>query len=1260
MPVSAPLESPASTFTPPIHPNAICGRADLVRALAHGDDALLAAVAAKLGYERRGGVPDRTVVGTATEGVDIDPTVPTGDARSAPAVAPSALDAATFWRLVGRTQNPDAPPSALDDGPVELPTWRERPAELARARPLAEWRELLPRLRVSLAGLSDIGALDIAVIVRRLGRGESLHQLPRARRRRWGQSLQIIEDRSDHLVPYWDDQEAVRHRLQQLFPRYAVEHALWFEGLKQPVWAEKTHRREPYRPPIPGSLVVVLGDLGCLLRGAVAERRHWLELGRRLRADRCRILALTPAPRCPAELQSVWTLLTWERHPAEPDDAGRKQAVQRLLALAGNSLRLEPGLLRELRLLIGADAGAESEVWQDPSVVSRSAVAATLSPDDAEQRRKSFLDEPSEIRQRVMALQRSWRAGLPSEIWFAELQALTPKQRLQLASAEDGRDSSDFISALGRQAAGVRGASPAPGAMAWFRDVAPWLRRDYLEDPELRDYFHYIWADILRRDPRQKPPAGLDPARVPIRYPVRRVNLSQVGDILHLAYSRAADVEGSPLAFVETSNGFISVQAAVVEAIPSRDSNAFWEAGEPPTWAKRWGWDEYGAWVEFEIEGEGGDGVTQRMRWIEPGSFMMGSPEDEPERSDSEGPRHEVAICDGFWLFDTACTQALWAVVTGDDPSVFKGPDRPVERVSWDDARLFIDSINSRLPGLALGLPSEAKWEYACRAGTDTPFSFAETAVLSTEDGVVLVSEDGFLLAVENPISPDRINYNGKYTYNVNYTHDGSHTHDGSYTHDDGMKGKFREETLPVKALAPNGWGLYQMHGNVWEWTQDHWHDNYAGAPSDGSAWTDASVSSDAGRVVRGGCWASSAGSCRSAFRLRNRPDNRSNILGFRPARTKGCEHKPAQPRERSVVAGSDGPEGGGLGSEQATEPQALVLLLDGHHEASAPLSKAARLEIRTDREVLTLRRAPKPGWASAIGRDRFGLWADLRVEPESGEPVIQRLRWIPPGRFEMGSPEDEPGRFEYEGRSHTVVIERGYWLFDTPCTQALWEAVMGKNPSRFRTSDRPVERVSWSDAQDFLERLNKHFEKDSEDEFGQQAFALPGEAQWEYACRAGTDTALYTGSIEIRGELDAPALDAIAWYGGNCGLDFDLQEGEDTTKGWWEGKQKQYDHRHGGTRRVKQKQPNPWGLYDMLGNVWEWTQDHWRERYVGAPTDGTPWIDANAGPGAARVVRGGSWYSFARNCRSAYRLRILHDVRRGILGFRPARVQVS
>lgn len=285
----------------------------------------------------------------------------------------------------------------------------------------------------------------------------------------------------------------------------------------------------------------------------------------------------------------------------------------------------------------------------------------------------------------------------------------------------------------------------------------------------------------------------------------------------------------------------------------------------PTAWASAWGEDAFGLWVKLDLPNSS---VTQIFRWIEPGTFLMGSPKSEPEREpiDKGSERqHEVSLS-GYWLADTACSQAFWEAVMGSNPASFKeNPDNPVEQVSWNDTQAFIAELNRLVPGLQACLPTEAQWEYACRAGTTTPFSFGDN------------------------ITPEKVNYNGEYPYA------------------DGEKGLNREKTVPVKSLPPNAWGLYEMHGNVWEWCRDRYGEYPTEAVLDPMG-----PSEGVGRVLRGGSWLGSGRYARSAFRFLYEPDFRNYYFGFRLAL--------GQPEQAGKSARSGQASGSAAGQERGRD----------------------------------------------------------------------------------------------------------------------------------------------------------------------------------------------------------------------------------------------------------------------------------------------------------------------------------------------------
>ena len=258
------------------------------------------------------------------------------------------------------------------------------------------------------------------------------------------------------------------------------------------------------------------------------------------------------------------------------------------------------------------------------------------------------------------------------------------------------------------------------------------------------------------------------------------------------------------------------------------------------------------------------EGVALTMLRIPAGSFEMGAPDTEAESMERERPVQRVTLGE-FLLGQTPITQAQWRAVAQwqrleqedrelwpqsldpdpvaklKDPARFQGEQRPVVNVSWHDAMAFCQRLRLRT-GKNYTPPSEAQWEYACRAGSTTPFHWGAT------------------------ISTELANYDGREVYG------------------DGEKGEFRQQTMDVASFPANPWGLHDIHGNVWEWCSDHWHNNYKGVPEDGRAWIDEEAKDEPLKtwLLRGGSWGGNPGNCRSACRFLSLPGIRDNDLGFR------------------------------------------------------------------------------------------------------------------------------------------------------------------------------------------------------------------------------------------------------------------------------------------------------------------------------------------------------------------------------------------
>ncbi|HBF33149.1 TPA: hypothetical protein DDW35_01170 [Candidatus Sumerlaeota bacterium] len=492
--------------------------------------------------------------------------------------------------------------------------------------------------------------------------------------------------------------------------------------------------------------------------------------------------------------------------------------------------------------------------------------------------------------------------------------------------------------------------------------------------------------------------------------------------------------------------------------------------------------------------------VTLTMRQIPGGQYQMGSPKNEEGREkgragDDEGPTHPVEL-DTFWMGECEITQAVYLATMGASPNhKLTGALYPVDCISWEDATAFCEKLSAS-SGMTFRLPTEAEWEYACRAGEFERFTSGRN---------------------EKQL--------GAYAwYRANSQR---------RMHQAGIK-------------LPNNFGLFDMHGNVAEWCQDWYdpktYDSSAKAVKNPTGPASSPASIGQLRVLRGGDWSSDAAGVRSAARGRRSPTEALSGVGFRIV----CS-KPVRPT---------------VG-------------------AAAPVSTPPPAPAAT----------PAPAVATPHADAAHPEWKTKLVD--MGHGVQLEMMWVPAGKFTMGSPDTEVGRGKDEGPQHTVELD-GFWMGRYEVTQAQYRGIMGNNPSTFQSAQDPVVQDTWANAADFCKRLSDQAKGE---------FALPTEAEWEYACRAGSQQAFSFGSEERE-------LDKYAWLQDNSQLQ---------------------------PHPVGKKKPNTFGLYDMHGNVWEWCAD-W---YASYPASKEP-IKNPTGPssGTDHVCRGGSCMTTSVSARSAFRFR--------------------
>jgi formylglycine-generating enzyme required for sulfatase activity/serine/threonine protein kinase len=511
------------------------------------------------------------------------------------------------------------------------------------------------------------------------------------------------------------------------------------------------------------------------------------------------------------------------------------------------------------------------------------------------------------------------------------------------------------------------------------------------------------------------------------------------------------------------------------------------------------------AWAEhLGIEVKVTNSIGQTLVVIPPGKFTMGE----------GGETVDVTLTKPFLLGQTEVTNAQWNNVMGSGSSQWKGDERPVDFRSWEDAMEFCRRLSAlpaeRAARREYRLPTEAEWEYACRAGTNTIWSFGD--------------------------DESRL---GDYAWWFRNSWDQAHA---------------------VGKKKPNAWDLFDMYGNVSEWCSD-WHAEYgSGAVTDPQGPSGASK-----RVARGGTYAAGVPSCRSARRHGSDPSIRASRVGFRLALSLSAD-QPTPPKAEVSPASTPAPP---TPSPAPSSPAPAIVPFD-----------------------------------AAQARKHQEAWAQhLRIEVKVTNSIGQTLVVIPPGKFTMGE----------GGETVDVTLTKPFLLGQTEITKAQWIRVMGSGTSQWKGDDLPVDYRSWEDAVEFCRRLSAlPAEREARREY-----RLPTEAEWEYACRAGTNTTWSFGDDESR-------LGDYAWSVQNS-----LRQ----------------------TQAVASKKPNAWDLFDMHGNVREWCSDWYDKDYYAKSPASDPKGPSVAG--SFRVIRGGSWDSYPVFCRSATRSYVPPSSRHSAIGFR-------
>lgn len=829
--------------------------------------------------------------------------------------ASSASQQAVFWQIQSITEKNETQKEAPDylydpDKCMDFNKPQPGTFYFDLPTPLVTLANIIPLLFNTLGEEKISKRVNQRKLIRQVSQGKSLKTIPTYLQKYWPGRLTIIVDKHKMLFPYWHDFEVIAEQLQQLLGKDQVNILPFIDKRTRKACHHELLEKQGS---INHSAVLILSDL--LDHGSNARYWDWHDLLILLKKKSCKVLTLSPAVTSPDDVElrklayphSLSLQGSLSRYPKQKGfrlDV-TESMLEEALTIISPLILVDRGLLRKLRQAFRwGNAATEGRLWNHARIVP-DYLGIRLKAAYREAYQQKFVQLPKEQQaqlwqiveahhqaayQGLKRLERMSQAGLSGQ---TQAETLDYYQSL-LASFQQTKIP-DIQSALRQQLRTLIRIIPA---MAWQKDNA--------ERKLLLDVYAIAYQEEIRAGKwPENLPAGLDINEVQWIRDAENIEQVETYYLAQQAFNAEATVSteipiaGNILQFTSfpsqpasLEDGSSSKQRILKSTstftiqnqkkLTIKNKQKDWQLGsiKRPPFAMNIGQNTQGLfietrlndpisrvyWLPEHINAQGGtlrgswfpetvlpagikrdqygvyqdisiQSITQRFRWIEPGQFMMGSPQDEKERYDDED-LHQVTLTQGFWLADTTVVQALWQAVMGKNPARFTGDNRPVEQVSWDDSQTFIEKLQ-RETGLALlRLPTEAEWEYACRAGTQTPFFFGEN------------------------ITPEQVNY------------------DGSRPYTDGEKGQERAETVEVKSLPINHWGLYEMHGNVWEWCQDTWQENLG----KDSVVDPLIQQQGVDRVVRGGSWRSNGRFVRSAIRRPFSPDNRHGFIGFRLA----------------------------------------------------------------------------------------------------------------------------------------------------------------------------------------------------------------------------------------------------------------------------------------------------------------------------------------------------------------------------------------